>query len=224
MCLMYMEFKPLEDMSSDVPVNTTAAWEHVADIECSIRVIKDCCQSVLSEIPYKQGTPDIFIVFLLQFVVLWLNVFPSNTGVSTKLSPLEIVTGLCMDYLKHCRARWGAYAEASQDPDITNKMNDHTVLCIVLGPTGNVQGSISCCNLKTKQVVKRQTIKHQATAHARPCSKELRQLHDYVTYTSVHTHEPTPDQKKQALVILIFLTKKRCGRIKTRECVNGSTQ
>ena len=55
-------------------------------------------------------------------------------------------------------------------------------------------------------------------------SKELRQLHDYITYTPVHAHELTPDQKKQALASLIFLTEKRCGRIKTRACVNGSVQ
>ena len=55
-------------------------------------------------------------------------------------------------------------------------------------------------------------------------SKELRQLHDYVTYTPIHARELTPEQKKQALASLIFLTEKRCGRLKTRACVNGSTQ
>jgi hypothetical protein len=55
-------------------------------------------------------------------------------------------------------------------------------------------------------------------------SKELQQLHDYVTYRLVHAHELTAEEKKQALASLIFLTEKRCGRIKTRACVNGSTQ
>ena len=54
--------------------------------------------------------------------------------------------------------------------------------------------------------------------------KELRQLHDYVTYVPVHAHELTADQRKQALASLIFITEKRCGRIKTRACANGSTQ
>ena len=31
--------------------------------------------------------------------------------------------------------------------------------------------------------------------------KELRQLHDYVTYTPVHAHELTPELKKQAPVV-----------------------
>jgi hypothetical protein len=55
-------------------------------------------------------------------------------------------------------------------------------------------------------------------------SKELRQFYDYVTYVPIHAHKLTPEQKKQALASLIFLTEKRCGRIKTRACVNGSTQ
>jgi hypothetical protein len=54
--------------------------------------------------------------------------------------------------------------------------------------------------------------------------KELQQLHDYETYTPVYAHELTADQKKQALASLIFITEKRCGRIKSRACVNGSKQ
>jgi hypothetical protein len=38
--------------------------------------------------------------------------------------------------------------------------------------------------------------------------KELQQLHDYATYTPVHAHELTPDQKKQALALLFFITEK----------------
>lgn len=55
-------------------------------------------------------------------------------------------------------------------------------------------------------------------------SKELQQLHDYETYIPIHAHELTEEQRLQALASLIFITEKRCGRIKTRACVNGSTQ
>jgi hypothetical protein len=55
-------------------------------------------------------------------------------------------------------------------------------------------------------------------------TKELKQLHDYGTYTPVHAHELTSEQRKEALASLIFITEKRCGRIKSRACVNGSTQ
>jgi hypothetical protein len=39
--LMDMEFEPLVDMMDNMVVNTTAAREHVGDIERSIRSIKD---------------------------------------------------------------------------------------------------------------------------------------------------------------------------------------
>jgi hypothetical protein len=55
-------------------------------------------------------------------------------------------------------------------------------------------------------------------------SKELQQLHDYVTYTPVHAHELTREQRKEALASLIFLMEKRCGKLKTRACVNGNPQ
>jgi hypothetical protein len=55
-------------------------------------------------------------------------------------------------------------------------------------------------------------------------TKELSQMHDMVVYTPVHAHELTREQKVQALESLIFLTKKRCGRIKARACANGSKQ
>lgn len=79
-CLMDMEFKPLEKLSKDIPVNTTAAREHVNDIERGIRVIKDRSRSVVSELPYKHCMPDVFIIYLLSFVVLWLNAFPNANG------------------------------------------------------------------------------------------------------------------------------------------------
>ncbi|KAL7502512.1 hypothetical protein ACHAXN_001501 [Cyclotella atomus] len=41
LCLMDMEFKPLESLSKSIPVNTTVAREHVNDVERSIRTIKD---------------------------------------------------------------------------------------------------------------------------------------------------------------------------------------
>jgi hypothetical protein len=55
-------------------------------------------------------------------------------------------------------------------------------------------------------------------------SKELQQLHDYGTYTPIHAHELTREERKDALSSLMFLTEKRCGKIKSRACVNGSTQ
>ena len=153
--LMDMEFKPLTEKMDDVLINTTSAREHVGDVERMIRTIKERCRSVLSEIPYKDCMPDQFIVHLLYFVTKWLNAFRNEHG----FSPKEMVTGQTMDFTKHCKARFGAYVEASPDRDRTNEMTDRTEPCICLGPTGNMQGGVNCYNLETKQVVERRTIK-----------------------------------------------------------------
>jgi hypothetical protein len=53
-------------------------------------------------------------------------------------------------------------------------------------------------------------------------SKELQQLHNYMTYMPVYAHKLTPEQRCEALNLLIFITEKIYGRIKSRACVDGS--
>jgi hypothetical protein len=55
-------------------------------------------------------------------------------------------------------------------------------------------------------------------------SKELQQMHNMVAYTPVDARTMTREQKLEALESLMFLIKKRCGRIKARACTNGSKQ
>jgi hypothetical protein len=157
-CLMDMEFEPLVNCIDEVIVNTTAAREHVGDIERVIRVMKERGRCIVSELPYNDSIPDQIMIHLLQFIAFWINAMPSESGVSEVYSPREIVTGMKLDFKRHCRARFGAYVEASYDDDITNTLKDRTYSCIALGPTGNIQGSMKCFDLKTGRVVKRRTI------------------------------------------------------------------
>ena len=55
-------------------------------------------------------------------------------------------------------------------------------------------------------------------------TKELQQLHDMVTYLPQDPKKLTRQDKQRALQSLIFLTRKRCGRIKARACADGSKQ
>ncbi|KAL7504016.1 hypothetical protein ACHAXN_001720, partial [Cyclotella atomus] len=85
--LMDMEFKKVDDISDECVINTTAAREHVTDIERCIRFVKDRCRYTIQEVPYKDCMPDSFIIYLVKFVVMWMNAFPSGSGVSTEFSP-----------------------------------------------------------------------------------------------------------------------------------------
>jgi hypothetical protein len=102
----------------------------------------------VNELPFKHCMPDQAIIHLIYFVVLWINGFVSANSVSETYSPWELVTGMKLDFNKHCKVQFRAYIEASFDDEF-----------ISLGTSGNVQGSIKCLDLETGGVVKQRTVK-----------------------------------------------------------------
>jgi hypothetical protein len=70
-----------------------------------------------------------------------------------------------------------------------------------------------------KQGIKKFGKKGIAATH-----KEMKQLHDRVVFKSISIEAMTKLEKKRAMESLIFLTDKRDETVKSRMCVNGSTQ
>ena len=70
-------------------------------------------------------------------------------------SPRELILQLTWDMSIYCRVEFGAYVEVYDDWDVTNSMKARARHCIALGPTGNLQGSIKCFDLKTGIVLHR---------------------------------------------------------------------
>lgn len=68
--LMDMEFESLSDVLELVQVNTTAAREHVSDIERDIRTIKDRARCTVAALPRKIILPKKVIIHLITFVVM----------------------------------------------------------------------------------------------------------------------------------------------------------
>ena len=54
--------------------------------------------------------------------------------------------------------------------------------------------------------------------------KEMRQLHDRGVMAPVHKKCLTHEQQKEALAYLLFLKRKRCGKVKGRGCTDGRKQ
>ena len=54
--------------------------------------------------------------------------------------------------------------------------------------------------------------------------KELRQLHDMHVISPIHPRDMTKEEIKRALPYLMFLKRKRCGKIKGRGCADGRSQ
>ncbi|KAL7469712.1 LOW QUALITY PROTEIN: hypothetical protein ACHAXS_009965 [Conticribra weissflogii] len=85
------QFETLKGQLSNVVVNTTANAEHVGDIERCLHVIKEWARATLSGLPY-QCMPKWILIELLNSVVLWLNAFPTKSGVSRTLLPYSAET------------------------------------------------------------------------------------------------------------------------------------
>jgi hypothetical protein len=99
------------------------------------------------------------IIELVYYAALWLNAFPPSSGVSDTYSPSTIITGTTLDFAKHCKLPFGAYAEAHEEYTQSNTMAQRTRAVICLGPTGNFQGSYKMMCIQTGRKVTRKQFK-----------------------------------------------------------------
>jgi hypothetical protein len=152
--LMDNKFEKLRNLVPILTINTTAAKEHVPEVERKIRLIKERGRGTLNTLPLKK-MPRLMLIELIYHVVLWLNAFPANSGVSETLAPRKIVYRHKLDFSKHCKSPFGAYCEVHDDPEKTNTMVTRSTPAIVLGPTGNLQGTYKFLSLATGKKVKR---------------------------------------------------------------------
>jgi hypothetical protein len=72
---MDREFECLRDDTPKINMNTTAASEHVPDIERQIRVIKERMRAIKSTLPFKR-LPARIVIEMMQYAVLWMNAPP----------------------------------------------------------------------------------------------------------------------------------------------------
>ena len=68
--------------------------------------------------------------------------------------PWEIVLRHRLDFTKHCLAPFGSYCEVHDEPAPTNSMMAGATPAIVLGPTGNLQGTYKFFSLTTGAKIK----------------------------------------------------------------------
>ena len=89
---------------------------------------------------------------------MMINAVSAAKGISDRFAPREILTGRRLN-LKHIKAGFGDYIEATTDNEVTNYMKGLTHGCVSPGPSGNWQGSQVCFDLKIGRVVLRRVIK-----------------------------------------------------------------
>jgi hypothetical protein len=119
-------------------LDTCGTNDHITNIECFIRTVKDRSRSTYRMLPFKY-IPQIVLIQLVKNVIFWLNSFPAQDGVSTTMSPRCIMTGQEIDYNKHVRLEFGEYVQTHEEQD--NTMTDRMLGAICLGPTGSEHGT-----------------------------------------------------------------------------------
>ena len=92
--MMDMEFEKVRDLLPMTEVNTTAAREHVGEIERGIRLLKERvrCYVTMAARAGILYLHKLIVIRLVYFVTKCLNQFPAEKGVSLAYSPSEIVT------------------------------------------------------------------------------------------------------------------------------------
>ena len=152
--IMDGQFEPLRGDLAGLNIGLQVAGhdDHVPEVERYIRTLKERVRAIYNTLPF-QTLPARLVIEMVYYCNFWLNAFPHPDGVSNTLSPRNIVTGHGIDFTKHCRIEFGAYAQVHEDHD--NSMAPRTVGAIALRPTGNEHGSYYFFNLNTGRLLNR---------------------------------------------------------------------
>jgi hypothetical protein len=73
------------------------------------------------------------IVQMVSTCNFWLNIFPAKDGISRNINPIELITGVKIDYNKHIQADFGEYVQVQEEHD--NTMHARTTGEIASEPT-----------------------------------------------------------------------------------------
>ena len=91
------------------------------------------------------------IIKMLYVVNYWLNMIPRNGGILQTMSLRTLLTGLTMNYNRHCQLEFGEYVQTHEEHD--NSLNPHTIGALALHQTGNVQGGYFFFSLTMGKVI-----------------------------------------------------------------------
>ena len=125
-------------------------YEHNPVIERHIRTIKDRSISVCPTLPFDKLLVRM-IIELVDASVFWFHDSPHHDSISTTMSTCEIITGMTLDYNRHCKHQYGDYVQTHEQHNST--MSQRTICAISICPTGNEQGGYYCMILKTGRLL-----------------------------------------------------------------------
>jgi hypothetical protein len=145
-CIMDGQFETLRGDLADlnIALETCGHDDHVPEIERHIRTLKERARAVYNTLPF-QRLPARMIIELIHYCTFWLNAFPHADVLSDVLSPRNIVSGLGIDFNRHCKIEFGAYAQVHEDHNnsITRKPRAHSLFVLLKMPMAAIISTTS---------------------------------------------------------------------------------
>jgi len=149
------EFACIANDILHIDLNIAAADDHVAEVERSIRTVKERRRCSVQGLPFRR-IPKAMVRAVIEGAHKTLNQFPAKNGVSDVMSPLTIMTARpSVDY-NDLKIDFGAYAQVFEDNNPTNTVKNRTTGVIALTPTGNAQCGYYVMSLTTGRRLSRQ--------------------------------------------------------------------
>jgi len=96
--------------------------------------VKERVRAIVNSLLFKSNPPRLIAEL---YTMLYFG-FPHKDGIHVTLSPRKLLTGLAIDYNKHCKVAFGTYVQVHEEGD--NLLGPGTSGAIALQPTGNEQG------------------------------------------------------------------------------------
>ena len=135
-----------------INMNICSNNKHVGEIEQLNCTVKERVRGIYNTIYFKI-LPGRMVVYLVALVIFWVNAITPPPSVGRNLSPPHIITGLTIEYTKHCRLQFGEYTQVYKYHD--NTMQERTTRAIALRPTRNAQGAYFFMSLTTDRRLNR---------------------------------------------------------------------
>ena len=129
--------------------------DHVGEAERNNRFLKERFRTKLHYLPYK-AIPRIMIRGLAIEVAKQSNFFPVKGGVSSILSPRQLIEQRNLEFNKDFGIPFGSYVEAAEKT--TNTAKARTRSSIYLGVSKNIQGGHEVMALDTGYVISAQKV------------------------------------------------------------------
>ena len=127
----------IRDAVHPVLIQITPPEEHQPEVERSIRLIKERSRSATHSVPFRRY-PKVMTTNLVKSVVMWLNAFPSTSGISRDVSPASIVEGRSKPNMNIARVPFGSYAICYTKT--TNTMKSRAIRGIALMESNETGG------------------------------------------------------------------------------------